>query len=131
MARYIVRDSEGHIEKVFDRKKHEYRKSEGCGYGCLVILTVAIVAIAVLSSKKFLSGEETESQPESLQIEIIKKEEIRHRKKAKTTQQDIVVAEGDSDVVEDIVMPVVDDVVDAVVTSDVSELPENSTMMVE
>ena len=129
MAKFIIRDSEGHVEKIVDKKMHRERKSQGGGgYGCLFMLLIVVGLIIYFS----LIKDKNQESGETLYIENIhhdgKKKTVtsRHLKEAAKVEEDSIPVDT-AVVVPDEITVVVDNVVQDIVLSESPEAPEPPT----
>ncbi|MBQ9524192.1 MAG: hypothetical protein IJR69_03630 [Bacteroidaceae bacterium] len=130
MAKFIIRDSKGHVEKIVDKKMHRERKSQGGGgYGCLFMLLIVVGLIIYFS---FIKDKNQESG-ETLYIENIhhdgkKKTTVtsRHLKESAKVEEDSIPVDT-SAMVPDVINVVVDNVVQDIVLSESPEAPEPPT----
>ncbi len=135
MAKFIIRDSEGNVEKIVDKKMHRDRKYQGGGgYGCLCLLVVVvglIIYFSLIKDKNKNTGDE-ETNAEYVHLGKKKTVTSRHLKKAaEVVEEDsipadtaIIVQEVVSDVVDNVVENVVGNVVEDIITSEPQESPE-------
>lgn len=125
MAKFIIRDSEGRVEKIVDKKMHHERKrQEGSGFGCFFLLLIVIGLIIYFTVFKD-SDRHDEGETKVVETPVRnnkKNNKLNHSVKV-TAEQDSSLAEVDtlSDVedvvVQDVVREVVQDVVDNVSSS--------------
>ena len=133
MAKFIIRDSEGHVEKIVDKKMHRERKSQGGGgYGCLFMLLIVVGLIIYFS----LIKDKNQESGETLYIENIhhdgKKKTVtsRHLKEAAKVEEDSIPVDT-SAMVPDVINVVVDNVVQDIVLSEPPTTPESPTEIEE
>ena len=72
MAKFIIRDSEGNVEKIVDKKMHRDRKYQGGGgYGCLCLLVVVvglIIYFSLIKDKNKNTGDEETTNAEYVHL---------------------------------------------------------------
>ena len=129
MAKFIIRDSEGHVEKIVDKKMHRERKSQGGGgYGCLFMLLIVVGLIIYFSLIKDKNLESGETYIENIHHEGKKKTTVtsRHLKESAKVEEDSIPVDT-SAMVPDVINVVVDNVVQDIVLSESPEAPELPT----
>lgn len=136
MAKFIIRDSEGNVEKIVDKKMHRDRKYQGGGgYGCLCLLVVVvglIIYFSLIKDKNKNTGDEETTNAEYVHLGKKKTVTSRHLKKAAGVVEEdsipadtaIIVQEVVSDVVDNVVENVVGNVVEDIRTSEPQESPD-------
>jgi len=113
MAKFIIRDAEGHVEKIVDKKMHaERRKQDSTGCGCMALLVIVIgviVYFSLLKEKDCHVENETEVVSDNPQFEKIEKEVVFHPKK-EIREPDTFASKTEEipQVVEDVVREVVE-----------------------
>ena len=129
MAKFIIRDSEGHVEKIVDKKMHRERKSQGGGgYGCLFMLLIVVGLIIYFSLIKDKNQESGETYIENIHHDGKKKTTVtsRHLKESAKVEEDSIPVDT-SAMVPDVINVVVDNVVQDIVLSESPEAPELPT----
>ena len=129
MAKFIIRDSEGHVEKIVDKKMHRERKSQGGGgYGCLFMLLIVVGLIIYFSLIKDKNQESGETYIENIHHDGKKKTTVtsRHLKESAKVEVDSIPVDT-SAMVPDVINVVVDNVVQDIVLSESPEAPELPT----